>query len=113
MQAMHERGPHDVSLSATVDFTMLKPLSRGAPAIAKPHLVARRDEIKKDTEHSERLGDNAQNARKQLPMWAELVYDVVNYSREMGWGAPAEKQNLKPRRTDHKVRPVKQGTATR
>ncbi|KAK4815931.1 hypothetical protein QYF61_010188 [Mycteria americana] len=103
IQAMHKRGSHDVPLSATVDFAMLKPLIRGAPAILKSHLVAKRDEIKKDTEHKEGLGDNAQNAHKQLPTWADLMHGIVNYSREMGWhNAPAEKQNLKPRGGDHK-----------
>ncbi|KAK4810621.1 hypothetical protein QYF61_007358 [Mycteria americana] len=103
IQAMHKRGSHDVPLSATVDFAMLKPLIRGAPAILKSHLVAKRDEIKKDTEHNEGLGDNAQTARKQLPTWADLMHGIVNYSREMGWDdAPAEKQNLKPRGGDHK-----------
>ncbi|KAK4828275.1 hypothetical protein QYF61_024940 [Mycteria americana] len=114
IQAMHKRGSHDVPLSATVDFAMLKPLIRGAPAILKPHLVAKRDEIKKDTEHKEGLGDNAQNAHKQLPTWAELMHGVVNYSCEMGWDdAPAEKQNLKSRGGDHKVRPIKRGIETR
>uniref|UniRef100_A0A8C3KK66 Uncharacterized protein n=1 Tax=Calidris pygmaea TaxID=425635 RepID=A0A8C3KK66_9CHAR len=31
IQAMHEKGQHDIPLSATVDFEMLKPLIRGAP----------------------------------------------------------------------------------
>ncbi|KAK4807063.1 hypothetical protein QYF61_018404 [Mycteria americana] len=106
IQAMHKRGSHDVPLSATVDFAMLKPLIRGAPAILKSHLVAKRDEIKKDTEHNEGLGDNAQTARKQLPTWADLMHGIVNYSREMGWDdAPAEKQNLKSRGGDHKRLP--------
>ncbi|KAK4806261.1 hypothetical protein QYF61_013405 [Mycteria americana] len=114
IQAMHKRGSHDVPLSATVDFAMLKPLIRGAPAILKPHLVAKRDEIKKDTEHNEELGDNTQNAHKQLPTWADLMHGIVNYSREMGWDdAPAEKQNLKSPGGDHKVRPIKRGTETR
>ncbi|KAK4811160.1 hypothetical protein QYF61_019791 [Mycteria americana] len=103
IQAMHKRGSHDVPLSATVDFAMLKPLIRGAPAILKSHLVAKRDEIKKDTEHNEGLGDNTQTAHKQLPTWADLMHGIVNYSREMGWDdASAEKQNLKPRGGDHK-----------
>ncbi|KAK4811127.1 hypothetical protein QYF61_019758 [Mycteria americana] len=103
IQAMHKRGSHDVPLSATVDFGMLKPLIRGAPAILKPHLVAKRDEIKKDTEHNEGLGDNTQTAHKQLSTWADLMQGSVNYSRDMGWDdAPAEKQNLKPRGGDHK-----------
>ncbi|KAK4818861.1 hypothetical protein QYF61_020080 [Mycteria americana] len=114
IQAMHKRGSHDVPLSATVDFAMLKSLIRGAPAILKSHLVAKRDEIKKDTEHNEGLGDNAQNAHKQLPTWADLMHGIVNYSREMGWDdAPAEKQNLKPQGGDHKVRPIKRETETR
>ncbi|KAK4810669.1 hypothetical protein QYF61_007469, partial [Mycteria americana] len=104
IQAMHKRGSHDVPLSATVDFAMLKPLIRGAPAILKSHSVAKRDEIKKDTEHNEGLGDNAQNAHKQVPTRADLMHSIVNYSREMGWDdAPAEKQNLKPRGGDHKL----------
>ncbi|KAK4828563.1 hypothetical protein QYF61_027532 [Mycteria americana] len=114
IQATHKQGPHDVPLSATVDFAMLKPLIRGDPAILKPHLVAKRDEIKKDTEHNEGLGDNAQNAHKQLPAWAELMYNIVDYSQAMGWDdAPAEKQNLKPWGGDHKDRPVKRGMETR
>lgn len=39
---------------------------------------------------------------------------IINYSHGIGWeDAPAEKQNLKLHRGDHKVRWVKQGTDTR
>jgi len=55
------------SAQRTVDLAVLKPVIRGVPAILKPHLSAKWDEIKKDTEHNKGVGDNAQNAGKQLP----------------------------------------------
>lgn len=57
-----------------------------------------------DTENNEESGDNAQNAHKQLPTWADLMHDMVNCSCEMDWDdAPAENQNLKPQGGDHKL----------
>lgn len=82
IQAMHEQGPYDVQLSATEDFAMLKPLIRGAPAILKPYLVEKRDEIKRNIEYNKKQGNNAP---KQLPAWVEIMHSTVNYSREMGW----------------------------
>ena len=72
---MHERAPHDVPLSTTVDFAMLKPLIRGAPTVLKPYLIAKRDEIRRDTEYNALLaieanGNAAQQAIRHLPTWA-------------------------------------------
>lgn len=89
-QAMHEQAPHDVPVSTTVDFTILKPLIRGAPAVLKPYLIAKQDKIKRDTEYNVLLdievdGNATQRAIRHLPTWAELVYDSINHGRVMGW----------------------------
>lgn len=90
---------------------MLKLLIRGGPAILKPYLVAKQDEIKRDAEYNKSQGNNVP---KQLSTWVELMHCMVRYSQETVWeNAPAEKQNLKPWGEDVKVRPVKQGTETR
>ena len=60
IQSMNKRGESsDTPISATVDYTMLKPLIRGAPAILKPYLIAKRDEIKRDREQNEEIGSDS------------------------------------------------------
>ena len=93
---MNKRGESsDTPISATVDYTMLKPLIRGAPAILKPYLIAKQDEIKRDTEHNEELGGD--DPHRQLPTWAELMYSIVTHGHEMGWDDPStEKSDPRP-----------------
>lgn len=83
---------------------MLKPLLREAPAVLKRYLIANWDEIKRDTEHNEGLGDN--DPCNQLPTWKELIHDIVNHACEMD-DQLAERSDPRPR-GDHQVRPVKQ-----
>jgi len=52
-QAMHKQEPNDIPISATIDYTTLKPLLREALAVLKPYLIAKQGEIKR-----------AQNTRK-------------------------------------------------
>lgn len=50
----------------------------------KNHLLERQDEIKRDVMHNEALQD-PQAPRRLSPTWAELLHDVVNHARDMGW----------------------------
>lgn len=81
-QAVHKHESYDIPISATSDYAMLKPLLREAPAVLKRYLIANWDEIKRDTEHNEGLGDN--DPCNQLPTWKELIHDIVNRACEMG-----------------------------
>ena len=95
IQAMHQREANDIPISATIDYAMLNPLLRGALAVLKPYLIAKWDEITRDTEHCEGLGDN--DRHNQLPAWAELINNIVNHAREMGWDDPlAERPDPRP-----------------
>ncbi|KAK4806399.1 hypothetical protein QYF61_016249 [Mycteria americana] len=72
-QAMHKHGePNDTLIPATVEYTMLKPLSRGALAILKPYLIAKQDEIKRDREQNEEF--DSDDPHRQLPTRAELMH---------------------------------------
>lgn len=62
---------------------MLNPLLREAPAVLKPYLIAIWNEIKRDTEHNEGLGDH--DLHNQLHTWAELMHGIINHACEMGW----------------------------
>lgn len=115
IQAMHKRESNDIPITATIDYVMLKPLLRGAPAVLKPYLIAKRHKIKRDTECKKGLGNH--DPCIQLPTWAELMYSIINRAREMGWDdLLAGKSDPRPR-TGDQVRPIKQtpsqGTGTR
>ncbi|KAJ7420031.1 hypothetical protein WISP_50447 [Willisornis vidua] len=45
---MHEHSSLDVPILANVDHDMLKTLINGAPAVLKPCLIVKRDEIRRD-----------------------------------------------------------------
>ena len=79
---------------------MLKPLLREVPAVLKPSLMAKQDEIKRETEHNEGLGNN--DHCNQLPTWADLMQCIVNHAREMVWDdLLAGKSDPRPRTGDH------------
>ncbi|KAK4828030.1 hypothetical protein QYF61_022807 [Mycteria americana] len=105
IQAMHKCGESgDTPISATVHYTMLKPLIRGAPSILKPYLIAKQDEIKRDTEQNEEFGGD--DPHRQLPTWAELMHGIVNHGHEMGWDdLLTEKSDPRPQAGDPRARP--------
>ncbi|KAK4820512.1 hypothetical protein QYF61_000091 [Mycteria americana] len=73
IKAIHQGGESgDTLLCAPIDYTTLKPLTRGAPAILKPYSIAKWDETKRDTEQNEEFGSD--NTHRQLPTWAELMH---------------------------------------
>ncbi|KAK4806361.1 hypothetical protein QYF61_016211 [Mycteria americana] len=74
-QAMHKHGePNDTLIPATVEYTMLKPLSRGALAILKPYLIVKQDETKRDREQNEEF--DSDDPHRQLPTRAELMHEI-------------------------------------
>ena len=91
IQAMQERGPIEIPILATESYDMLKPLIKGAPDALKPHLIAKSDEIKRDTDYNALLAirevaDEQDKilAQRNLPTWAILMHDIINHGREMG-----------------------------
>uniref|UniRef100_A0A8B9NK43 Uncharacterized protein n=1 Tax=Accipiter nisus TaxID=211598 RepID=A0A8B9NK43_9AVES len=113
IQAMHERDPLNVPISAIVDPDMLKPLIKGAPAMLKPYLIAKRDEIRRDANFNALLAireaaDNKEEAlvQRNLPTWATLMHDILNHGREMGW----DDLSGEPKKTSRNVRQLKQST---
>ncbi|XP_052631213.1 uncharacterized protein LOC128136111 [Harpia harpyja] len=89
IQAMHECGPLNVPISAVVDPDMLKPLIKGAPAMLKPYLIAKRDEIRRDADFNALLAireaaDDEEEAlvQRNLPTWATLMHDIINHGRK-------------------------------
>ena len=103
IQAMHQRKPTDVPLSATVAPAILKVLIKGAPAMLKPFLIAKRDEIQRDLNYNElvNLTQTVGNSGEEeleprvSPTWATLVHETVNHAREMGWDEiPNETKNV-------------------
>lgn len=108
-QAMHERAPRDLPVSTTVRFAILKPPIRGAPAVLKPYLIAKQDEIKRDTEYNalaavEADGNAAPRAIRHLPARAEPLQDSINHRGETG----RDDVSSGTRNTGRSVRQVKQ-----
>lgn len=81
LQAMNNRDAHgDYPISAPVDPKAMKPLIRGAPAVLKLHLIAKRDEIRQNIEHNAHEGQDGQSHFRPLLMWADLMHGIVNHS---------------------------------
>ncbi|KAM9591119.1 uncharacterized protein ACIBXB_006056 [Morphnus guianensis] len=113
IQAMHERSPLNVPISAIVDPDVLKPLIKGAPAMLKPYLIAKRDEIRRHTDFNALLAireaaDDEEEAlvQRNLPTWATLMHDIINHGQEMGWDDLSDET----KKTSRNVRQLKQST---
>lgn len=89
LQATNDRVAHDnYPTTAPVDPQAIKPLRGGAPAIIKPYLIAKRDEIEQNIEHNTQEGEDSQLCLWPIPTWAELLHSVVNHGQELGWDKP-------------------------
>lgn len=62
------------------------------------YLVKRRDEIRKDVMHNETLQE-PQAPRRVIPVWADLLHDMVNYAREVGRENHSGEQTRATKRT--------------
>ena len=111
IQAMRERRALDVPVSATGDPDMLNPFMRAAPAVLKPCLRAKRDEMRRDKDFNDLLdrrevAEEQEEAlvRRNLPALATLRHDTINHGQEMGW------HNLsnETKKTSRDVRQVEQ-----
>ena len=61
LQATNDRGAYgNYPISAPVDPQAIKPLTRGAPAVLKPYLIAKRDKIRQNIEHNAQEGQDGQ-----------------------------------------------------
>lgn len=81
VRALHGCAERDILISAERD--MLRPLERSSKYAKKP-FGGREDKMKRDVMHNEALQD-PQAPRRLIPTWAELLHDVVNHARDMGW----------------------------
>ena len=83
---MHDHSPLNVPISATVDHDMLKLLIKGAPPVLKHYLIAKQDDIRRDTDFNALLAirdiavdQEAALVRRNLPTWAILTHDIINH----------------------------------
>lgn len=97
---------------------MLMLLIKGAPDILKPYLASKRDEIKRDTAFNVELAGSvaAILEHREVPTWATLMSDIINYSREIGWSDLSSKTKNKShnfRQIDYSQEPGPTGHPSR
>ena len=109
LQAMNYRGAYgNYPISAPVDPQAMRPLIRGAPAVLKSYLIAKRDEIRQNIEHNAQEGQDSQPCLRPIPTWADLMHGLVNHSREMGWDEPTPAGQSRADTDSRRIQQVKQ-----